>query len=89
MMNKTLGALLIMGTVGVGSAAGLSIARAAPTESPMCEQHVEHLDRPFGVQHIPGPDYEIYIAACAVGPGNGGSDFKAPEEEPPPPPLLP
>lgn len=59
-------------TVLAAGAAGLAMWLATPADADphipkICEKHVEHSDSPTGRKAG-----DRYIAACSIGPGNGG-----------------
>lgn len=67
-MKHAFAALMMMGTVGIGSAAGLGSAPIVRAEIPapaICANHEDPTD-----VHAPGGRY---ITACAVGRSNGGA----------------
>lgn len=84
-MNRTNATRALLGSIAVGGAISAAVLAApsasaegyhpvGPPTPKICENHVEYLDRPFGIKPLPGPPLEIYVTACAVGPGNGGPD---------------
>ena len=54
----------------VGMALAAAPTAQAITEPTWCVDHQEYLATPAAALHVPG---DIYKAACALGPGNGGN----------------
>lgn len=53
-----------------GIAVGAAPTAEATTVPVLCSTHQEYLAQPAAALHVPG---DIYKAACALGPGNGGN----------------
>jgi len=68
-MKYVIAALAVAGlAVGVAPTAG------ATTIPGFCTNHQEYLAQPAAALHVSG---NLYKAACALGPGNGGNSLSA------------
>ena len=61
---------LIAALAVAGLAVGIAPTAGATTVPGFCTNHQEYLGQPAAALHVTG---DIYKAACALGPGNGGN----------------
>lgn len=62
-----------------GLAVGVAPTAGATTIPGFCTNHQEYLAQPAAALHVSG---NIYKAACALGPGNGGNPTSNPNLDP-------
>ena len=63
----------------VGMALGAAPTAGATTIAAFCTNHQEYLAQPAAALHVSG---NLYKAACALGPGNGGNPTSNPNANP-------
>ena len=66
-----------------GLALGIAPTAGATTVPGFCTNHQEYLAQPAAALHVSG---NLYKAACALGPGNGGNATSQADANPAPPP---